>query len=469
MDNGTLFKKNILENIKLPINSAQQWLMGSDARVLVILILLAALTRLPLIFFPNSTIADEVTYANFATLVHYGIPFFDIHPPLVRIVFANILSAIEYTPKIFSFAIAQPYGDFPFTLLRFFVAIFGISLPPLLYLIGRLSQLSRPWALLGGLLVICDNALTLYGGSILPDTLLLFFNFAALACVLISTKIIKPRYSWLFVILGSVLWGLALSIKWTSLGMLPVFALLFLVMRDRSIFKLCAYTSLSIIVYISIFFYYFTLFSPTNNPIIFLSPVKYSSEIQDTRFPDPQQPMSIIKYIATSQQLMMSANESIYNDQRPKTPHPNTWPLGQHPIHYWWDEHMPNKNIYLIPNIVLWPLLFLVFLYALYALGKKLIFHPLDTWHDNQFIILFTVGYLVNYLPFFFIHRPMYLYHYFHSLLFLMLLTPHILPIVLQKISKLLRAPQIFTPLLAALLTLIGLMYLVFLPLTYGW
>ena len=442
-----------------------------DEWLLFVLFVLAALTRLPIVFFPDSTIADEFVYSNYAMLLANGVPFFDIHPPLVRILFAWIISPFAYTPQLFAIDIGNAFGDFPFSWLRLFVASFGIALPLLFYLIGRLSGLGRHFAFLVGFLVVTDSALTLYGATILPDTILLFLNLSAIACILIAVRLPKNFYSWSFTLIGGVLWGLALATKWTALGVLPVFVILFFGMTKTRWHKFFSFLLMGASVYILVFCYYFTLFT---QPVLKERGIVTFNidlaDVQQTTLPDPYDFGEIVRYLPTEHELMLSANiaPEVVDNLAP-APRPHTWPLGQSTFLYWWDKGDPTIVIYLIANLALWPSLFFLLLFAICDIGSALLRRPRETWSANKMPITLMVGYFANYLPFFFIARPTYLYHYFTSLAFLLLLAPHVIPRITQMLD---RRQQNRTPVrvfFALLLVTIMVTYLITMPVIYGY
>ena len=124
-----------------------------------------------------------------------------------------------------------------------------------------------------------------------------------------------------------------------------------------------------------------------------------------------------------------------------------TWPLLIRPVFYWTGG---EANIYLLGNPVLWWLSTL----AVFAFIPLLYFMKL--WHDKTALLLFT-GYLITFLPFAFIGRVMFLYHYLTPLIFAVMLLSYLA-------SKFRHAGWI----LSVLLLVIVLSFIYFAPLTYG-
>lgn len=449
-----------------------KWLSGSDKRVLLVLVVLTFLTRSPLIFSPESTIADEFFYSDLTMLVESGTPLFHVHPPLPLLLFSFALTPFSFTQGPFPVDIGVPFGDFPFMALRFVVLGFGVLLPLLLFLIGRISGLSTRYAALPALFVVFDNALTLYGATIHPDMMLLFFNMAALGAGLVVHQTKNKNIAWGFTLFSGIFFGLALSVKWTALGMLVPLSLLFLWKKPfmlRQFFALC-FTAL--IIYIAIFAYFFTLFIPRDSVPETVVPYYAIPQVTDLRYPDPKNNMAILRFLP----FMHHAIMAIQTDQGviaswQKVPSPRSWPLAQSTLLYWWDKDTADGKpfILLIGNPFLWVSVFILFIFALYRYGRGVIKNGFSSLAERKIPVILMAGYLANYLPFFLIHRPTYLYHYFTSLLFLFLLIPHLIPEIRAAISKW-KYGQGFAPVLFAFFAILGIAgYIVLLPVTYGW
>ena len=84
-------------------------------------------------------------------------------------------------------------------------------------------------------------------------------------------------------------------------------------------------------------------------------------------------------------------------------------------------------------NPLLWIAAFALFIFMCIEMGRGRK-HTSD--HRSIMIMTLIVGYLANYLPFFLIHRPMYLYHYFSALIFLFLLAGYALPLAIDRVSS---------------------------------
>ena len=82
--------------------------------------------------------------------------------------------------------------------------------------------------------------------------------------------------------------------------------------------------------------------------------------------------------------------------------------------------------------------------------------------------LVLMIGYLANYIPFFFIDRPMYVYHYFNALIFLFLLLPFALPRIRHSMINTVH-DRWFAPVFIVILLGIALInFVMLIPETYG-
>jgi dolichyl-phosphate-mannose--protein O-mannosyl transferase len=96
-----------------------------------------------------------------------------------------------------------------------------------------------------------------------------------------------------------------------------------------------------------------------------------------------------------------------------------TWPFLLRPIYYWFGAGEGNQSsrIYLQGNPFIWWLGLVVFVYWLLWLVRQFFKKIKDS--DFFPILLLVVGYIGNMLAYVFVDRVAFLYHYFPSLLFL--------------------------------------------------
>ncbi|XP_055600559.1 protein O-mannosyltransferase 1 [Uranotaenia lowii] len=143
----------------------------------VFLFLASFLTRFYRLTYPNGVVFDEIHYGRFASLYLRNTFFFDQHPPLGKMLIAGAASAVGYSGKFEFPKIGSEYdASVPVFAFRFIPALCGSLLAPVIYSILRQIKLSQKICIIGGLLVVFDNALLTHSRFILMEPMLLLFS-----------------------------------------------------------------------------------------------------------------------------------------------------------------------------------------------------------------------------------------------------------------------------------------------------
>ncbi|XP_067643351.1 protein O-mannosyltransferase 1 isoform X2 [Eurosta solidaginis] len=147
-----------------------------------LLFTLAACTRFYKLSMPRNVIFDEIHYGKSVSCYMRNIFFFDQHPPLGKQLIAAVAHlASGYNGNYtFPFIGAEYNDNVPIFWLRFVPALCGSALAPIVYKLLLAARLSAWFALLGGLLIIFDNALLTQSRFILMESMLLFFSASGL-------------------------------------------------------------------------------------------------------------------------------------------------------------------------------------------------------------------------------------------------------------------------------------------------
>ena len=146
-----------------------------DSRYLypVILIIAGLITRFLFIWHPKQVVFDEVHFGKFINGYLTGNYYFDIHPPLGKLIvtFGAIIGG--FNPEFGFGRISENYPDYSFIFLRLFPNLFGALLPVSVYYFVLSIKGSRVCGLLAGLAIVFENAILTQSHFILLDSIFL--------------------------------------------------------------------------------------------------------------------------------------------------------------------------------------------------------------------------------------------------------------------------------------------------------
>jgi dolichyl-phosphate-mannose-protein mannosyltransferase len=392
---------------------------------------------------PNTTVFDEVHFGKFISAYFTHEYYFDIHPPLGKLILAGWGKLWGFRPG-FSFAqIGDVFPDRTYLALRFLPTLAGVLLPLVIYGLARQLKMSRAASLFAGALIALDNALLVQSRLILLDSFLLLFGFSAVYCYLRWRSSSSTNY-WLLVASG-ILGGMAMSIKWTGATFLALIVILealrlwhdrhHVAIRRSALAPLAALVAIPFLIYYAAFAAHFALLTKPGPGDAFMSPQFRQGELSTAE-----------KFTELNAQMYDS-------NQRLTATHPYsskwyTWPFMVRPIFYWVKD---SSRIYLLGNPVVWwgsTIALAVALVELLAAGIR---------RANRTLIIMIGAWAMNLLPFIGISRVMFLYHYFTALIWAVL-------IMAYEVDRTRRPQRAALGLIALALTA----FLFFAPLSYG-
>jgi dolichyl-phosphate-mannose-protein mannosyltransferase len=476
--------------------------------LVLILLILAVITRFYMLGEPNRIVFDELYFAKFVSHYFLDSYYFDIHPPLAKLIMAGAANIAGVNPILtFGYnAINEPYPDTFYVLLRSMVSLIGSLLPLGVYALARSLRFSKLVAFLAGFFIVFDNAILVQSRFILTDAFLLTFGVFGLACVIWSLRAERsnliPRY-WLLVI-GSLFIGASYSVKWTGLLFLGM-ALLYVLLQFFTPLKISMSRSglrsairegaqslpaqaggykhnspsplslrggiipiitiliISFLVYGAALYAHLTQLTKTGPGDAFMTPAFQSTLTGNPRAtPDPgETPLekpSLTQKFTELNTRMYTASAGI-TATHPYGSKWYTWPLMQRTVYYWQNtvDDTHQQRIYLLGN----PLIWWSGLIAILFLAGWSIMSFLRKQESIRSPLLFSVlfllfGYAANLIAYIPISRVAFLYHYFPSFVFL--------SILLAFAASKLRNKWI----IGALILLVVAVFLWFSPLSYG-
>jgi len=382
---------------------------------LPVLTALAFATRFWRLFDPNLRVWDEVYFQEYASRYLTGSYFFDVHPPLGKLLFA--LTAWMMRVPVDRFANATSVPE-----LRLLSALAGSLLIPTVWWLLRELGASRKVAALGAAVLVLDNALVVQSRFVLTDILLLWFGIAAVAAFLTARRL-GGRGRWVALGLAALLAGAAASTKWTGLTALGLIGVVWLVdaWRARAAWvRLATEGALMIVVptavYVGSFAAHFALL-PNDGPGVQAMSADFAATRRGNPSYRPEARISFVREVAELHREMMATNLGWSTLQHVAASKWYTWPISQHRIMLWKGVGATNGEVRRIDiqgNPVLWyGILAVIGLFAVAVARRRVAIGA-----HREALLLLGAGYVMNFVPFAFIARPMYLYHYYFALVF---------------------------------------------------
>jgi len=371
---------------------------------------------------PGKPAFDEAHFATYAMDIAERRPFFDIHPPLGKMIFAVPL--FFYSPGIFpeipfltleikerrllSLRTNTEFESFPYAALRAESALFGIGLLAAFYWFILSLTRSRNAALWGMFFLAAENAFLIETRLVLMNGFFLFFGFLALALLFRE----KPKP-----FVAGILLGLSLSVKLIGI-VFVVPALLYFLLKDRmrtmsrTILPFL-FTGFSVLFALWLAFIAFS--APFGSRVSFmrsLDPVfnKHAPFVPNDASPVRKTAFTFFEFFRA---MGISADKYVTGVE----PHPAQsawfmWPFMYKPFTYFYDDSL---KIALVGNPFVWATTTLTIIGGIISYLFRVVKKKAGMIPAKQLLI---GSYLYALLPFAFIARPAFLYHYFPAYLF---------------------------------------------------
>lgn len=190
-----------------------------DPVISLLLFLTALLVRAWGIAYPDSVVFDEVHFLRFTKAYYYGEYFFDIHPPLGKLIFWAVTVLFCGAPTLKNDINGELFGDQTYTPLRWCSALFGAATAPIVYLISREMGLCVLAALVPAIAYVFEHLHVVESRLVLMDPMLI--TLMAL-CLLFALRLWGARKGTprrVFYLVATALAGVAaISVKWTALA-----------------------------------------------------------------------------------------------------------------------------------------------------------------------------------------------------------------------------------------------------------
>ena len=388
----------------------------------VLLVVLGLATRLAFIWYPNEVVFDEVHFGSFLSAYYTHQYYFDIHPPLGKLLIAGWGKLFGWHASLRFDHIGQTFGDPSYIVLRMPPGIAGGLIPAVLYRLLCTLGISRPAALLAASFVLFDNAFLAQSHFVLIDSFYLLFGFTGLWWFF---KARNKGYRVLDVALSCTALALSVSVKWVGLSFLGLAAIVIIADQARivvarrpgSLRSVCAnigsLLGVPAVIYALTFGVHLAVLSKASARNSLAGSLQ--SDLKDSRDQGERElkPVNLVAKVWEMNRSMFSANQTL------KAGHPYeskfyTWPFMARSVSYWKKDFLDGKTgyIYCIGNPVAWWLSIFGVIGGFFTLIKN--------WSSLGKIGVardwLYAGYLLTFLPFALISRAMFLYHYLPAL-----------------------------------------------------
>eukprot|EP00057_Strongylocentrotus_purpuratus_P034051 XP_793742.3 PREDICTED: protein O-mannosyl-transferase 1 [Strongylocentrotus purpuratus] len=170
---------------------------------------------------PRGVVFDETHFGLFTSFYLKGMFFFDVHPPLGKLLIASVGYLAGFQGDFSFEKIGQEYPcEVPIWHLRFLPALCGSLLTPLTFYILEGMGFSQWTAAVGAFLVVCDNSLLTQSRFILLDTILLCFILLSFLALLRFRQVQDKPFSiqwWIWLTCLGVFLSCTISVKYSGL------------------------------------------------------------------------------------------------------------------------------------------------------------------------------------------------------------------------------------------------------------
>ncbi|KAI1313829.1 Protein O-mannosyltransferase 2 [Mortierella claussenii] len=163
--------------------------------------------------------SDYVVWDEFGSYYIKGEFYFDVHPPLGKMLVGLSGALVGYNGS-FGFESGATYPDINYGFMRIFNAFFGAIMVPFAYFTAQELRMSRAACIFAAVMVLCDNAYLTISRFILLDSMLLASTCFVVFCF---AKFRNERHDafsldwWLWLAMTGVAIGIVSSIKWVGL------------------------------------------------------------------------------------------------------------------------------------------------------------------------------------------------------------------------------------------------------------
>ncbi|KAL9554762.1 hypothetical protein PS6_003220 [Mucor atramentarius] len=208
-------EKDDLKKQRLLVKPTHKTASSNDAFVALALFIVSLPIRFKHISHPDQVVFDEVHFGQQASYYITQKFYFDVHPPLAKMMMALVSWIAGYNGQFNFKEIGSEYpSSMPYTAVRALGSLLGCLVVPLAYLTIRNAGHSRIAGAITALAICFENGLITNGRLILLESYLLFFTAFSIYAYTAFYK--QSRSWWMWLLLTGVGLGCAFSSKWVG-------------------------------------------------------------------------------------------------------------------------------------------------------------------------------------------------------------------------------------------------------------
>jgi len=388
-----------------------------DSLYVSIIFCFSILSRFLHFHIPTHRGFDEFYFGEYISYYIKRTYFWDIHPPLSKMIIAGMAYLGGYDGSIdFRFPKKDTFDDSMYFFLRSIPAYFSSFIAPLTYICARLYGFNTLSCLFVSVFVMTDLMLIAESRLILTDALLLFFVVLSMFYV----PFYISRYSTVRLLIQSLFLSFAVCTKWTSGGVVifVMFCIGFDMLKRFPMNTDLVFMYLLRIFTICIIIISFVISMCSFHMSIFLYGSDFRSGLQsqmNSSLIYPNETYDPLKrnnapnfFIKAFDNIYSLFHYSISESNLSVESKPYQWPLGQ----YRWMcfSHTREELTVAFGQISNWTVCFVITMIATLKMLYSIYRHNMKKEYCRT--IIFLVGFWASYGPFYLVKRAVYTYHY---------------------------------------------------------
>ncbi|KAI8976756.1 glycosyltransferase family 39 protein [Pilobolus umbonatus] len=193
----------------------------------ILLILISTIVTFYKIWNPAEVVFDEVHFGKFAGYYLKRSYYFDVHPPLAKLMIAGMGYLLGFDGQFEFSSIGDSYVDHhvPYIGLRALPALLNVLITGFIYSIMRQSGYSYIICILSTAMYIFDNAMVTQHRLILLDSMLIFYMVMTIYCYIRFRKLRHRPFTsewWVWMLASGVSMALTVSVKLVGLFLIAL-------------------------------------------------------------------------------------------------------------------------------------------------------------------------------------------------------------------------------------------------------